>query len=710
MPPKRKPRARAPPSNQQDTVATQACPPDADDNTPSTMSTNGMSLVEARRANPPRTSRGQGGHTQQLERVGISVRPDLYKKADPAAKRPGASAPGSGPPNPMAPEAQQKRPSKSKPATSKQGTDATPKQPLPRFSQAERAHAGHQFGFSLPQGSTAATPGAPAPFAGAMTEPLHTNKGKEREVAPRRASLARSSDEQVAAESQAPIDDEYEYDIPGSEDEQLRYPITGPSDYEDNLEGLESDSEYRDQVIEDIEDGEDGNDGKVLDDGYESPVLVPRHRRHRLRKQAPKFDFDYADLLDDAEGTQIQSDRAENPTIDEISPDTQERNDAQGLQSAADKRSKRKRAESQPQAVQSKRHLSAPESANSSGADSAAHHAQLSGTGTDEEGSNQSDATRRSGHLRQPPVALNLAPPVLMQGLIPKQKDPSEDLKFYPSQWQDALEDAKDNCRQYAVISNGFPSSKIPQDVLDIQEQLDEAVVGYRASNRLALPEGFYPECIPGMTILLFADIRSWRGHVFKDTAMEVAKSQYAFETTRLDDIGHSSTQKAEMISENVNNLLKKGKFLAAPVDKADKGKTGRTQNFGHPAIRMLCHKVFYGPQPKDSSLAVIFPGFFEHSIPAHALVLAATAIRWALDSWKSGVHDTKHYFDGNSYCPAYKALRSLLRKVEANTIHGPLLKVQRERWAREAITLYRLYATDPDEGVDTMGMEVILD
>ncbi|KAF4577015.1 hypothetical protein EYR36_005001 [Pleurotus pulmonarius] len=685
MPPKRKPRARAPPSNQQDTVATQACPPDADDNTPSTMSTN-------------------GGHTQQLERVGISVRPDLYKKADPAAKRPGASAPGSGPPNPMAPEAQQKRPSKSKPATSKQGTDATPKQPLPRFSQAERAHAGHQFGFSLPQGSTAATPGAPAPFAGAMTEPLHTNKGKEREVAPRRASLARSSgrmrapqgvafsdqsaDEQVAAESQAPIDDEYEYDIPGSEDEQLRYPITGPSDYEDNLEGLESDSEYRDQVIEDIEDGEDGNDGKVLDDGYESPVLVPRHRRHRLRKQAPKFDFDYADLLDDAEGTQIQSDRAENPSksIDEISPDTQERNDAQGLQSAADKRSKRKRAESQPQAVQSKRHLSAPESANSSGADvnqqhhkrnggprvpnmaklqqSAAHHAQLSGTGTDEEGSNQSDATRRSGHLRQPPVALNLAPPVLMQGLIPKQKDPSEDLKFYPSQWQDALEDAKDNCRQYAVISNGFPSSKIPQDVLDIQEQLDEAVVGYRASNRLALPEGFYPECIPGMTILLFADIRSWRGHVFKDTAMEVAKSQYAFETTRLDDIGHSSTQKAEMISENVNNLLKKGKFLAAPVDKADKASD-------------LCRSYL---------------------------------IRWALDSWKSGVHDTKHYFDGNSYCPAYKALRSLLRKVEANTIHGPLLKVQRERWAREAITLYRLYATDPDEGVDTMGMEVILD
>lgn len=72
------------------------------------MSTNGMSLVEARHANPPRTSRGQGGHTQQLERVGISVRPDLYKKADPAAKRPGASAPGSGPPNPMSPEAQQK--------------------------------------------------------------------------------------------------------------------------------------------------------------------------------------------------------------------------------------------------------------------------------------------------------------------------------------------------------------------------------------------------------------------------------------------------------------------------------------------------------------------------------------------------------------------------------------------------------------------------
>ncbi|KAG9224200.1 hypothetical protein CCMSSC00406_0004699 [Pleurotus cornucopiae] len=696
------------------------------------MSTNGTSLVEARRANPPCTSRGQGGHTQQLERVGISVRPDLYKKTDPAAKRPGASAPGSGPPNPMAPEAQQKRPSKSKPATSKQGTDATPKQPLPHFSQAERAHAGHQFGFSLPQGSTAATPGAPAPFAGAMTEPLHTNKGKEREVAPRRASLARSSgrmrapqgvafsdqsaDEQVAAESQAPIDDEYEYDIPGSEDEQLRYPITGPSDYEDNLEGLESDSEYRDQIIEDIEDGEDGNDGKVLDDGYESPVLVPRHRRHRLRKQAPKFDFDYADLLDDAEGIQIQSDSAENPSksIDEISPDTQERNDAQGLQSAADKRSKRKWAESQPQAVQSKRHLSAPESANSSGADvnqqhhkrnggprvpnmaklqqSAAHHAQLSGTGTDEEGSNQSDATRRSGHLRQPPVALNLAPPVLVQGLIPKQKDPSEDLKFYPSQWQDALEDAKDNCRQYAVISNGFPSSKIPQDVLDIQEQLDEAVVDYRASNRLALPEGFYPECIPGMTILLFADIRSWRGRVFKDTAMEVAKSQYAFETTCLDDIGHSSTQKAEMISENVNNLLKKGKFLAAPVDKADKAR----QNWQNTELRPSGHS-------DAMSQGVLWA-------PAKGQLSGSTAIRWALDSWKSGVHDTKHYFDGNNYCPAYKALRSLLRKVEANTIHGPLLKVQRERWAREAITLYRLYATDPDEGVDTMGMEVILD
>lgn len=50
----------------------------------------------------------------------------------------------------------------------------------------------------------------------------------------------------------------------------------------------------------------------------------------------------------------------------------------------------------------------------------------------------------------------------------------------------------------------------------------------------------------------------------------------------------------------------------------------GKTENFGHPALKELIHEVFY---KGDESLARLYPGSFSHSVPVVAVLLAATAV-----------------------------------------------------------------------------------
>ena len=52
--------------------------------------------------------------------------------------------------------------------------------------------------------------------------------------------------------------------------------------------------------------------------------------------------------------------------------------------------------------------------------------------------------------------------------------------------------------------------------------------------------------------------------------------------------------------------------------------RQGRTNNFSHPALEVLCTSFYYG----KNGLASQFPKEFEGEVPEKATTLAATAVR----------------------------------------------------------------------------------
>ena len=162
----------------------------------------------------------------------------------------------------------------------------------------------------------------------------------------------------------------------------------------------------------------------------------------------------------------------------------------------------------------------------------------------------------------------------------------------------------------------------------------------------------------------------------------------------------------------------------------------GKTQNFQHKAIGLLCRAYYY----EAKGLASIFPEAFGNAVPDNAIALACTAvcklifipygrtdtsqIRCALMEWRYGQFDPIK-FTAEAFGSEYHGILEAIRKVMAHKYHGAKFLEATEQWARYglyALILLIYYITDfpsfpsthssAAEGLESIGCdyEVILD
>ncbi|KAI6043347.1 hypothetical protein EDC04DRAFT_3138544 [Pisolithus marmoratus] len=120
-------------------------------------------------------------------------------------------------------------------------------------------------------------------------------------------------------------------------------------------------------------------------------------------------------------------------------------------------------------------------------------------------------------------------------------------------------------------------------------------------------------------------------------------------------------------------SLLDHSNFLRHGVDAE-----GHTNNLAHPALSGLIIDFFY---MGSNAITSIFPEVFEKEVPHTAVVLAATAIKVALDEM---VMEGKEVtFKCDIYTDVYADLLRLMAICDTMPIHHAKMKVLHVEWAK---------------------------
>ncbi|KAF8869346.1 hypothetical protein BD779DRAFT_1480067 [Infundibulicybe gibba] len=134
--------------------------------------------------------------------------------------------------------------------------------------------------------------------------------------------------------------------------------------------------------------------------------------------------------------------------------------------------------------------------------------------------------------------------------------------------------------------------------------------------NQGTVEEGYLREHKKDMILL---DRGSSFRHQMKDIAQELIKNYYNLFPSA-DDLPQGQGEYQAMIGNRVSQLLQRGNYLHT------QDKSGHTDNFGHPALRELCVRFFYG---KTESMGRMFPKDFSEKMPLVAIALAGTCVRF---------------------------------------------------------------------------------
>ncbi|KAI6009259.1 hypothetical protein BKA83DRAFT_43855, partial [Pisolithus microcarpus] len=209
--------------------------------------------------------------------------------------------------------------------------------------------------------------------------------------------------------------------------------------------------------------------------------------------------------------------------------------------------------------------------------------------------------------------------------------DPSH-LQFYTPPVCDIIEHAKQISHCNIASVNSFPlcadfNCKAP-------EYMNE---GLRLIYMM-VRKGWWPQCSPDITKLLWEDHGNW----------------------------HSALKKKAHILLECSNFLRHGVDIE-----------GHTNNLAHPALSGLIIDFFY---MGSNAIASIFPEVFEKEVPCAVVALTTTTLFFALDEMVMEGKEVS--FKHDVYADVYIDLLRLMAECDTAPIHCAKTKVLHVEWA----------------------------
>ncbi|KAG1798229.1 uncharacterized protein HD556DRAFT_1306256 [Suillus plorans] len=185
------------------------------------------------------------------------------------------------------------------------------------------------------------------------------------------------------------------------------------------------------------------------------------------------------------------------------------------------------------------------------------------------------------------------------------QEDPAK-LGFYPPAWQAFLQAAKLEMRLQAVLTHPIPDHG---DALQLAQEVLDAELWVYHEKKIKLDNGYFPQYTTQMLRLLCDDLFTFRTEL-KKVVISVAKASYDIfpkgTMARKDEVQKCVIAKA-------TKLLKTGDYLRIP-DSSD----GKWRNFVSQALRDGCLEFYYG----NSKKALKNTDEFRRAIPVNGLLL----------------------------------------------------------------------------------------
>ncbi|KAF9523576.1 hypothetical protein CPB83DRAFT_898694 [Crepidotus variabilis] len=253
----------------------------------------------------------------------------------------------------------------------------------------------------------------------------------------------------------------------------------------------------------------------------------------------------------------------------------------------------------------------------------------------------------------------------------PKPKNQS----YYPDMWKAAIGDGKILFAKIIALENAFPTKEAD---LSLASQCLASVITEFKDKGLVFEEGYNQTRT--MDGIVFAEGTTYRGKL-KKMASDHVVTYYAddLKTTKFYDNqqGHLAD-----IAAKVERLV--GAQTMFHKDGVD--EHGKVNNFMHPCIRDLCIKFFYSKE--HHGLAHHYPNEFKDIVPERAVALVTTAIRCALDEYKTG--DRKKVdFTGDDYLKVYRMIIQMIEVVNSKPHRQAKWKECRRQWARAGWAKY---------------------
>ncbi|KAF8431752.1 hypothetical protein L210DRAFT_3507708 [Boletus edulis BED1] len=275
-----------------------------------------------------------------------------------------------------------------------------------------------------------------------------------------------------------------------------------------------------------------------------------------------------------------------------------------------------------------------------------------------------------------------------------------KNLGFYPSGWQDCLEDAKRECRVSHLLSNNpFPSKS-----RDLKTSITEALTTTISEwNESAVFEpGYWPDhktgmaCVIRQTLVLgndadfemlqlLGDMSTWRSEL-KTVAFAVCPVAYNL----IPPQEIPPREKVQWVQNSAAQLLADSFFLRGGFDQQ-----GKTNNFAHPALMEVAIRFFYTGSYR---IADKRPDQFRKAIPLACIALAGAAINCVLDGFaKNGAVTLKTIpqFSGKEYRSTFLTMSKMLNEILRHPYHGRKLRKQVGKWGEEGWAV--LYQVDTD-------------
>ncbi|KAF9527845.1 hypothetical protein CPB83DRAFT_894798 [Crepidotus variabilis] len=243
-----------------------------------------------------------------------------------------------------------------------------------------------------------------------------------------------------------------------------------------------------------------------------------------------------------------------------------------------------------------------------------------------------------------------------------------KNLNYYPDMWKAAIGDSKIFFQKIIALETAFPTKEAD---LSLASQCLAFIIAEFKDKGLVLEEGY--QQTRTMDGIVFAKGTTYRGKLKKMASDHVVR-YYADDLKTTKFFNNQQGHLADIAAKVEKLVGMQSMFHKDGVDEQ-----GRANNFMHPCIRDLCIKFFYSKE--HHGLAHHYPDNFKDIIPERAVALVTTAIRCALDEYKSG-EQKQVDFTANDYLKVYQMTLQMMEVINSKPHRQAKWKECRRQWA----------------------------